>query len=341
MHHPVLDEHPRALEVDHAAGDQVAGVDLVVEAERQPLQLPEVVEPQLVGDLLADPLGLELRQAGQQALDQASRRRRAPPLTHRACSRARGQGGDCAAGACTACQVAEGAQQARRPGRPRDRRCAAPAGWPPPRPASRGSPASPAIGLAFSAIITIRRRMCGIGARSICASTSTPAASPWARAAIPPPNPAIEISVFGNAIHCGASARRTQIRERAAADRPAVGLRRTTLIRVTRRTSRNASRTRQPPSAPPAPPGTRPSSGSARRCGRRRRRSRRRPRSRRPAAAAPRPAISAFCWRMAAGPQARMSARQASTAASSPPGGGDRLDQAPGQRASPRRWSRR
>ena len=80
-HHPVLDEHARALEVDHPPRDQVAGVDLVVEAEREALQLAEIVEAKLVGDLLADPLRLETAEPGQDALDDADadHHRRADP----------------------------------------------------------------------------------------------------------------------------------------------------------------------------------------------------------------------------------------------------------------------
>jgi len=44
-------------------------VDLVVEAERQALQLAEVVEPEAIGDLLAHQLGLVAGEARQQALE--------------------------------------------------------------------------------------------------------------------------------------------------------------------------------------------------------------------------------------------------------------------------------
>ena len=56
--HPGVDHHPDALDVEHAAGDQLAGVHPVVEAEAQALQLRVVGHAQVVGDPLPDRLAL-------------------------------------------------------------------------------------------------------------------------------------------------------------------------------------------------------------------------------------------------------------------------------------------
>ncbi len=56
--HAGVDDRADALDVEHAAGDQFAGVDPVVEAEAQALQLRVVGHAQVVGDPLADRLAL-------------------------------------------------------------------------------------------------------------------------------------------------------------------------------------------------------------------------------------------------------------------------------------------
>ncbi len=47
-------EHAHALEIEHAHGDEVAGMDLVVVAEREPLDLLVDREAQLIGGVVAD-----------------------------------------------------------------------------------------------------------------------------------------------------------------------------------------------------------------------------------------------------------------------------------------------
>ena len=53
-HDAGFDKTPHALDVEHAAGDQVAGMDAIVITERQPLQLFKKGQPQLVTETLAD-----------------------------------------------------------------------------------------------------------------------------------------------------------------------------------------------------------------------------------------------------------------------------------------------
>jgi hypothetical protein len=67
LQHRPLDEGARALQVEHAAGDQVPGVDLVVETERQPLQLLEELQAQVQRHLLAEIFPLVPGRHGQEA----------------------------------------------------------------------------------------------------------------------------------------------------------------------------------------------------------------------------------------------------------------------------------
>jgi hypothetical protein len=81
LQQPVLDEHPRAFEVEHAAGDQVARMDAVMEAKGQALKLLEILEPKIAGDLLADILAEIAGEHGQGPADDAGgdhQHRRAP-----------------------------------------------------------------------------------------------------------------------------------------------------------------------------------------------------------------------------------------------------------------------
>ena len=66
-----VEDHAHALDVEHAAGDQLAGVHAVVEAEAQALQLLVVRQAQLVGDALADRLALVVVPHREQAAQHA------------------------------------------------------------------------------------------------------------------------------------------------------------------------------------------------------------------------------------------------------------------------------
>jgi len=68
-HKPALNEDPGALQVEHAPGDQVAGMDAVVKAEGQSLQLLEELQAQVMADLLAEIFSVIARQHGQEAAD--------------------------------------------------------------------------------------------------------------------------------------------------------------------------------------------------------------------------------------------------------------------------------
>jgi hypothetical protein len=65
--HPGIDHRPDALDVEHAAGDQLARVHPVVEAEAQPLQLGVVRHAQVVGEPLPDRLALVVLPHREQA----------------------------------------------------------------------------------------------------------------------------------------------------------------------------------------------------------------------------------------------------------------------------------
>ena len=64
-HDAGLDETPHAFDVEHTARDQVPGVDAVVIAERQTLQLLEKSEPQFVAEALADRFGKVVVREGE------------------------------------------------------------------------------------------------------------------------------------------------------------------------------------------------------------------------------------------------------------------------------------
>ena len=68
---PGVDHHADALDVEHAAGDQLAGVHAVVEAEAEALQLRVVRHAQVVGDALPDRLALVVVPHREQAAQHA------------------------------------------------------------------------------------------------------------------------------------------------------------------------------------------------------------------------------------------------------------------------------
>ena len=84
--HAGVDHGPHALDVEHAAGDQLAGVDAVVEAEAQALQLGVVGHAQVVGDALPDRLALVVLPHREQAAQHggAEQQRRRPARARRA-----------------------------------------------------------------------------------------------------------------------------------------------------------------------------------------------------------------------------------------------------------------
>jgi hypothetical protein len=65
-------EHPHALEIEHAAGDQLAGMDGVVERKAEALQLAVKAEPQVIGDAMADRLAEIVVDQREQAAQQRS-----------------------------------------------------------------------------------------------------------------------------------------------------------------------------------------------------------------------------------------------------------------------------
>ena len=56
-HHGRREVHAHALEVEHADGDKIAGMNAVVEAEAEPLDLLVAGKTQLIADMMADGLG--------------------------------------------------------------------------------------------------------------------------------------------------------------------------------------------------------------------------------------------------------------------------------------------
>ena len=70
-HETGVEEHAHAFEVEHAAGDQLARVHAVKEAEAQPLKLAIEVHAQPIGDAVADRIAEVVVQHGEQAAERA------------------------------------------------------------------------------------------------------------------------------------------------------------------------------------------------------------------------------------------------------------------------------
>ena len=88
-HQPGIDQHADALDVEHAAGDQLAGMHPVVKAEAQALQLGIVGQAQVVGDALADGLALVVVPHGEEAAQHAGGEQQRAGLPERGARRRR------------------------------------------------------------------------------------------------------------------------------------------------------------------------------------------------------------------------------------------------------------
>ena len=69
---PGVDHHPDALDIEHPAGDQLAGVHAVMEADAQALQLLVVRHAQVVGEALPDRFALVVVPHREQAAQHGS-----------------------------------------------------------------------------------------------------------------------------------------------------------------------------------------------------------------------------------------------------------------------------